>query len=86
MKKCPEIGTRVWVPPSLISGAYRGTVTAIYPTYEYDEIAQRETDKILPEWEWHVAVKVDVIPDRWPYPGTDLIAPEVKSLWLLKSS
>ena len=80
MTRCPKIGTRVQVEPGLTHSGFIGTATKLYPQYRYDDIGDRPTDELLPESEWHVCVKVDRVPDRWPYPGTDLIAPPVSEL------
>lgn len=83
MNKCPNIGDRVKTLPSYRFGELTGTVMAIYPTdySEWDEA----TDEIIigsvrPEREWHVGVKVDVLPANWSYPGTDRFAPQVFDL------
>jgi hypothetical protein len=83
MNKCPKIGTRVKTKPSHRYGELTGTVMAIYPTHddEWDE----SIDEVIPgplraEREWHVGVKVDVLPPHWSYVGTDRFAPEVKEL------
>lgn len=80
MNRVPKIGDRIELPESLTHGPCLGTVIKIYPAYRYDDINDRETTELLPEREWHVCVKVDTVPARWPYTGTDLIAPEVSAL------
>ena len=80
MTQAPAIGTRVTVRANRIHGVLHGIVTKIYPTYRYDEDLDRPTNALLPESEWHVCVKVDRVPKRWPYTGTDLIAPNVSDL------
>lgn len=79
MNKCPAIGDRVSHPGRRNCGPYTGTVHAIYPTYEWDELREREIG-VLPEKAWHVGVTVDAVPDPWPYPGTNKIAPCVAEL------
>ena len=36
--------------------------------------------ELLPERQWHVSVKVDVIPETWCYTVTDRFAPQVSTL------
>lgn len=87
MIRAPKIGERVAYVGGLTVTACTGVVTAIYPTYYYDEDdngdAIRETGT-RPEREWHVAVKVDAIPDKWPYTGRDQFAPDVARLRKIK--
>ena len=79
MNKCPKIGTRVKTKPTHRYGELTGTVMAIYPNYEWDE--DREVEgPALPEREWQVGIKVDVLPTNWSYTGTDRFAPEVCEL------
>lgn len=83
MKNAPAIGDRVTRSARPNCGAFNGVVIAIYPTYFYDEALDRETHQ-LPERQWHVGVQVDVVPELWPYPGRDRIAPMVADLRLLR--
>lgn len=41
--------------------------------------------ELLPERQWHVSVKVDVIPETWCYTVTDRFAPQVSTLTLLEA-
>jgi hypothetical protein len=83
MNKCPKIGMRVKTKPTHRFGELTGTVMAIYPTH--DDKWDEATDEVTPgplraERQWHVSVKVDVLPANWSYPGTDRFAPEVSEL------
>lgn len=80
MRCCPKIGDRVKYDGRGANGPCSGTVTAIYPTYEYDEINDRPTNRARPEIEWHVGMKPDVLPEKWCYPGRDTFAPCVAML------
>lgn len=79
MKRCPKIGDRVRCAATCIHGAFTGTVHAIYPNREWDEEREQE-GALLPERLWQVGVTVDAIPEPWPYPSTNRIAPTVKDL------
>ena len=88
MKHCPKVGDRVRLPASHRFGALTGTVMAIYPTNNdvFDDDGEFvRFGAARPESEWHVGVKVDVLPANWSYPNTDRFAPEVGELTLIRS-
>jgi hypothetical protein len=83
MNKCPKIGDRVKTKPTHRYGELTGTVYAIYQTH--DDKWDESTDEVTPgplraERDWHIGMKVDVLPPHWAYTGTDRFAPEVKEL------
>lgn len=80
MRKAPKIGTRVQVKRGHRYYPCVGTVMAIYPTYEYDDENDRPTNRLEPEREWHVGVKVDSIPQGWGYGERDRFAPPVSEI------
>ena len=70
MKKMPKIGTRVKYSRRTFCGEMRecsGIVVSHYPGYD-----EGESD--------HVGVKVWPLPEWWPYPDTDLFAPDIADL------
>lgn len=71
------IKTRVKFAGNLLFGEVTGTVVEQYYGGErcFDEEAREYY--ISPH---SVAVKVDHIPDGWPYPDTDIFAPDVDKL------
>lgn len=80
MKTMPKIGTRVAYRSS-VAGRVRecsGVVVAHYPGYG-EKCRDEETGEtwISPD---HAGVKVDVIPEWWPYPDTDRFAPDIAEL------
>ena len=79
MNKCPKVGDRVSFAGANHVGPCVGVVTAIYPQYGWDEELDREGD-LLPEREWHVSMKPDVLPVPWCYVGHDKFAPRVSEL------
>lgn len=80
MKAMPKIGTKVFYR-SIVGKNVRecsGVVVAQYPGYgekNFDE----ETGEtwISPD---HAGIKIDSIPEWWPYPGTDRFAPDITEL------
>lgn len=79
MNKCPKIGDRVRYKGANHVGPCEGVVTAIYPTFEWDEETELEGAR-KPEREWHVGMKPDVKPDPWVYVNSDTFAPSVAEL------
>lgn len=80
IKPMLDIGTRVSHPGNSVWGPTTGTVTAQY--WAGEQAIDNDTGK--PYTVPHaVAVQVDKIPDGWPYPGTDLFAPDVDDLKLI---
>ena len=88
MNKCPKVGDKVSYPGGLVVGPCTGTVTAIYVSHYSDYLEDEDCDEEIyrkrrgpmPEREWHVAVKVDRVPEKWCYTGSDTFAPEVKTM------
>ena len=80
MKTMPKIGTIVSYR-SVVCGMVRecsGVVVAHYPGYG-EKCRDDETGEtwISPD---HVGVKVDSIPEWWPYTYTDRFAPDIAEL------
>jgi hypothetical protein len=84
MNRCPKIGDRVKYPGGLVVGQCVGVVTKIYVKHEWDEDQSDRWNalygKPLPEREWHVAMRPDVIPVKWAYTGSVVFAPTVDDL------
>jgi|SRR5882672_1640389 len=80
MKTCPKIGEFVEFLGNCAIGPCLGYVEHIYRTYEFDYVNDRETNIPLPEREWHVRMRPDVLPAQWPYAGSQVFAPEVNEL------
>ena len=85
MNSCPKIGTRVKYRGSNNVGACVGIVTGAYPTYYWPIEAHREGN-LLPEREWHVSMKPDVLPEPWCYVGQTKFSPCVKDLSVARAS
>jgi len=66
MRKFPKIGTRVKYKGGLLIPPLVGTVTEHYPG-----------DGEMPD---SVAIKPDVLPENWPYPGYDCFAPDLSEI------
>lgn len=84
MRKCPKIGDRVRYKGSLAVGPCVGAVTKIYIQYTWDNDKSDSWNALhgapLAEFEWHVAMRPDVLPERWAYKGNDTFAPQVADL------
>jgi len=76
VKRAPAIGDRVSFPGNLAIGPCTGTVYTIFP-------AHGDRGRLLPEEQWHVGVKVDAIPRKWPYLQREKFAPQVSTLTLI---
>ncbi len=85
MKTMPKIGAKVKYRRKATSYSPArqciGTVVAQY--YGGDKHTDPETGEeyVTPD---HASVKVSGLPDWWPYQGTDLFAPEVAELTLMR--
>ncbi len=94
MNRAPKVGDRVRYVGGVVTGPCVGTVEAIYkkelwPDDFYDDpdavagVTHKPTG-LAPEKDWHVRMRVDELPERWPYggaSGTDnIFAPAVASL------
>jgi len=86
MSKCPKVGDVVSYAGAVHVGPCKGVVTAIYPTFEWDEERDRPTTATLPEREWHVGMKPDALPSPWCYTGSDTFAPAVSALKLIRKA
>ena len=82
MDSAPRVGQFVTFIGNSVTGKCTGIVLHIYPQYVYDEDAGRETAELLPERDWHVAVRPGTLPGLWPYGGYDTFAPQVAELRL----
>ena len=80
MNKVPKVGQFVTFIGNSVTGECTGVVLLIYPQYIYDDANGRETDELLPESEWHVAMRPGTIPHKWPYGDYDTFAPQVSEL------
>ena len=79
MKSLPAIGDRVRYSGRGDCGPYTGTVTDYYPTYVHRNGFNTHIP-VTDESMWHVQVRVETLPDPWPYPGTHTIAPQVADI------
>jgi hypothetical protein len=84
MNKAPKVGSRARYPGGLVVGPCVGVVTKIYPKHEWDDDKSdywnAVNGKPLPESEWSVSFKPDVLPEKWCYVGCDKFAPSVSDL------
>jgi hypothetical protein len=70
----PAIGRRVaYIEPGR---ELTGTVVAHYPAYTFRDA---DTGERI-DYPAHVAVKVDTLPDWWPYTGTDVFTPSIDDI------
>ena len=67
MGKAPKVGQVVTFTGNSAIGKCAGVVLRIYPQYVYDEDTGHETAELLPEREWHVAMRPGTLPHQWPY-------------------
>lgn len=74
MKIIPKIGQRVSYDGWL--GPLTGTVKEIYPDFD----AHTLTDTPFDPETWSVSMKVDELPDNWPYTGTDRLVPAIDEI------
>lgn len=79
MDICPQIGHRVSFAGSTLVGPCVGVVTAIYPTYDWDDDYLIERG-VRPESDWQVCFHPDVLPTPWCYSDQDSFAPSVSDL------
>ena len=86
MDKCPKVGDRVRYNGRFL-GPLEGKVMKIYVKHTFDEDRSDKWNAIhgkpLPEREWSVSMKPDVLPKDWPYTGNDCFAPSVSDLTAL---
>lgn len=83
MNTLPPIGARVkYRHESKYIGLREctGEVVKHYPGYEYRDNETGEIN-VVPD---HVSIRVDAIPDWWPYPDTDRFAPSIDEVELIK--
>ena len=84
MKKAPKVGQRVRFKGNSAIGTCVGVVEKIYVGHTFNEEMSDRWNalngKPLPEEEWHVKMRPDVLPERWCYVGQDVFAPEVAEL------
>lgn len=84
MKACPKVGDRVKFKGNIVVGPCTGVVERIFKQEEWEDdddgIDIRPTGRMMPEKNWHVAVKVDAIPEKWCYDERGVFAPEVCDL------
>ena len=87
MKRAPNMGERVYYPGNSVIGPCSGTVVRVYPEHAFRDDRSDEWNalhgKLLPESRWHVAVKLDALPERWCYTGIDTFAPSVADIELI---
>lgn len=81
MKRAPKVGDRVKYAGGLVVGPCVGVVEHVYINYTFDEDRSDEWNalngKPLPEKEWAIRMKPDVLPAKWCYSGSDAFAPRV---------
>jgi hypothetical protein len=75
MDTIPEIGQRVRYRGSVLMAACEGEVTKIYEGYKPDLSPAPFTPQT-----WHVAMRVDVKPEGWPYGLSDSFAPAIADI------
>jgi hypothetical protein len=84
VKRAPKVGTRVRYPGGLVVGPCVGIVEKVYVTHAFDEDRSDEwnarNSPPLPEPDWKVRMKPDVLPAKWCYSGCDAFAPSVADL------
>ena len=84
MKRCPKVGSRVRYPGGPTIGPCVGVVVRIFVKHDFNEDRSDAWNamnaKALPEDQWHVAMKPDVLPEKWCYTGNDKFAPMVADL------
>jgi len=79
MKTLPEIGSRVKYNGPLAANLI-GTVVKQFPGGDRCYDPEEMDYYISPH---SVSIKVDCIPENWPYPGTDQFAPDISEIELL---
>lgn len=84
MKKAPKVGQRVRFKGSVVVGPCVGVIEKIYVRHTFNEEMSDEWNALngvpLPESEWHVRMKPDLLPELWCYAGNDCFAPPVSDL------
>ncbi len=80
MKTKPTIGQRVSYEGWL--GPLTGTVVRIFPDFDEHTLRDNPFD---PET-WAASVKVDELPENWPYIGSDRFAPDIAELQPLEGA
>ena len=90
MNRAPKIGERVRYREVCFKGEpyeetreVTGTVVRIYKKHDdvFDDDGEFvRAGPLLPPVKWKAAVKVDARPKWWPYPNTDMFAPDVACL------
>ena len=84
MKTCPKIGDRVRFAGNYVTGPCVGTVEHVYKQRQYHEDKGDYWNAVhapfLSQDQWHVRMRPDVKPERWPYGDSAVFAPEVRAL------
>ena len=75
MKTMPDIGTRVrFTREDKPENTITGTVVTHYPSESFHVAGKKVTTNDSAE------IKVDSIPDWWPYPDADTFCPDIHEL------
>jgi hypothetical protein len=77
MQRKPEIGDHVEFPGNAAVGACTGRVERIYDTFDPD---RPWTDVPFDPAKTSVLIRVDQVPNKWPYDGRDTFAPRVSEI------